>query len=108
MDTVQRDVVELPIVGRPLRGKRRKVGLLEAYVAQASTVREFTRMRDVLRIEIDADECAVRIERCQQAQTETLAAAEFQIAERRSEERRVGKECGRTCRSRGSPDTKKK
>src|SRR3546814_2040266 len=70
IDTVQRDVIELPIVGRPLRGKRRKVGLLEAYVAQASTVREFTRMRDVLRIEIDADECAVRIERCQQRSEE--------------------------------------
>src|SRR3546814_18525868 len=26
----------------------------------------------------------------------------------RSEERRVGKECGSTCRSRGSPDNKKK
>src|SRR3546814_12164503 len=37
-----------------------------------------------------------------------LGAALMGLVFLRSEERRVGKECGRTCRSRGSPDHKKK
>src|SRR3546814_15433543 len=37
-----------------------------------------------------------------------LALGEQRGPIRRSEERRVGKECGSTCRSRGSPEHKKK
>src|SRR3546814_19036271 len=42
------------------------------------------------------------------AGNEEQAAGKEQQRPEKSEDRRVGKEGGRTCRSRGSPDTKKK
>src|SRR3546814_20747382 len=49
-----------------------------------------------------------RIVALREAGKSIAKTAELADCDRRSEERRVGKECGRTCRSRWSPEHKKK